>query len=201
MDEGMAYGGYVPAYMAYGGYMPDYGYGGYYPDGGSTVVGPNPDFAGTQQNFFSQDSDNNKIPDYLEVKGDQPDQNAPTKYRLEEQSAYTWDPKKTAQSTDLALRGVTEGANMINFAKSREKENPKYMYAKDIDRQVLSKGITDIYGVDKKAGYEAGRTYIGKYGGSKFAKGGSSYTKGKVYSLTMDEINEIKSRGGSVKFV
>ena len=59
----------------------------------------------------------------------------------------------------------------------------------------------DEQGIDKKAGFESGRTYIGQYGGAKYAKGGNTYTKGKVYSLTMDEINEIKRRGGSVKFI
>jgi hypothetical protein len=201
MDEGMAYGGYVPAYMAYGGYMPDYGYGGYYPDGGSTVVGPNPDFAGTQTNDFAKDADGNGIPDYLEVKDAPAAGNEPFKYRLEEEVARSWDPKKTAAGLDKTLGAATDVLQAGQFAKSRENENAKYMYASDIDRQLTYKGITDEQGIDKKAGFESGRTYIGQYGGAKYAKGGNTYTKGKVYSLTMDEINEIKRRGGSVKFI
>ncbi len=201
MEEGMAYGGYVPAYMAYGGYMPDYGYGGYYPDGGSTVVGPNPDFAGSQQNDFAKDADGNGIPDYLEVKDAPAAGNEPFKYRLEEESAFSWDPKKTAVGINKTLGAATDVLQAGQFAKSRENENAKYMYAQDIDRQLTYKGLTDEQGIDKKAGFESGRTYIGQYGGAKYAKGGNTYTKGKVYSLTMDEINEIKRRGGSVKFI
>ena len=207
MEEGMAYGGYIPGYMAYGGYMPDYGFGGYYPDGGSTVVGPNQDFAGPQQNNIAQDADNNGIPDYLEL-GKDPAMGAdantgPTKYRLEEQSAFTWDPRKTAMGIDQSLRGVTKGLNMAAFTKGREKENAEYMYAQDIDKQGRYRGLGDPNeGVWKdNIGFESGRTYASKYGGPKFANGGSQYAKGKVYSLTMDEINEIKRRGGSVKFI
>lgn len=205
MDEGMAYGGYVPAYMAYGGYMPDYGFGGYYPDGGSTVVGPNSDFAGVQQNNIAQDKDNNGIPDYLEF-GKDPDMGAdanktPDKLRIEEQSGWSWNPKKMGKNINRGLRAFTSLDRMAEFAKNREQQNPKYMYAQDVDRQPLYKGTSNIYGVDTKVGYETGRTYSGKFGGAKFANGGSTYAKGKVYSLTMDEINEIKRRGGSVEFI
>ena len=214
MDEetGMAYGGYmkqggyIPEYMAYGGYMPDYGYGGmmqYNP--GGTVVGPNPDFGGTQQNNLAEDKNGNKIPDYLEA-GQDPAMGAdaaagPAKYRLEEENAWSWDPKKLATTMDTGLNIATGIGKKIGFAKNREKENSEFMYAQDVDRQLAYKGITDQEGVDKKAGYETGRTYTGKFGGAKMAKGGSTYAKGKLYSLTMDEINEIKNRGGSVKFI
>lgn len=215
MDEetGMAYGGYmrqggyIPEYMAYGGYMPDYGYGGYYPDGGSTVVGPNQEFSGTQQNNIAEDKDGNKIPDYLEL-GKDPAMGAdaaagPTKYRLEEENAWSWDPKKLGRNMDMGLRIGTGIDKKIEFAKNREQENSEFMYAQDVDRQLTQKGLGDPNeGVWKQnIGFESGRTYASKYGGAKFAKGGSTYAKGKVYSLTMDEINEIKSRGGSVKFI
>jgi hypothetical protein len=211
-NEGMAYGGYmrqggyIPEYMAYGGYMPDYGYGGmmHYNPGG-TVVGPNQDFAGVQQNNIAEDKDGNKIPDYLELGKDPAmgaDENkAPTKYRLEEENAWSFDPKKAGKALNTGLEGFSGIDQKIEFAKNREKENSEFMYASDIDRQLAYKGITDQEGIDKKAGYETGRTYTGKFGGAKYAKGGSTYAKGKVYSLTMDEINEIKSRGGSVKFI
>ena len=191
-----------PSGMAYGGYMPDYGYGGMmYYDPGGPVVGPNPDFAGPQQNDFAKDADGNGIPDYLEVKDSPAADDKPFKYRLEEETARSWDPKQTAIGVDKTLSAATDVIDAANFAKSREKENAKYMYAQDIDRQLTYKGITDEQGIDKKAGFESGRTYIGQYGGAKYAKGGNTYTKGKVYSLTMDEINEIKRRGGSVKFI
>jgi len=215
MDEetGMAYGGYmrqggyIPEYMAYGGYMPDYGYGGYYPYGGSTVVGPNQEFSGTQQNNIAEDKDGNNIPDYLEL-GKDPAMGAdaaagPTKYRLEEENAWSWDPKKLGRNMDMGLRIGTGIDKKIEFAKNREQENSEFMYAQDVDRQLLSKGLGDPNeGVWKQnIGFESGRTYASKYGGAKFANGSSTYAKGKVYSLTMDEINEIKSRGGSVKFI
>ena len=194
----MRHGGYIPEYMAYGGYMPDYNPGG-------TVVGPNQEFSGTQQNNIAEDKDGNKIPDYLEL-GKDPAMGAdaaagPTKYRLEEENAWSWDPKKLGRNMDRGLRIGTGIDKRIEFAKNREQENSEFMYAQDVDRQLAYKGITDQEGVDKKAGYETGRTYTGKFGGAKMAKGGSTYAKGKVYSLTMDEINEIKSRGGSVKFI
>jgi hypothetical protein len=201
-------GGYVPEYMAYGGYMPDYGYGGmmHYNPGG-TVVGPNQDFAGVQQNNIAEDKDGNKIPDYLELGKDPAmgaDANkAPTKYRLEEETAMSFDPKKAGKAMDTSLTAFNELDKRVEFAKNREQENSQFMYASDIDRQLLSKGLGDPNeGVWKQnIGFESGRTYASKFGGAKMAKGGSTYAKGKVYSLTMDEINEIKSRGGSVKFI
>jgi hypothetical protein len=213
-NEGMAYGGYmrqggyIPEYMAYGGYMPDYGYGGmmqYNP--GGPVVGPNQDFSGVQQNNIAEDKDGNKIPDYLELGKDPAmgaDANqAPNKYRLEEENAWSFDPKKAGKAMNTGLEGVSGIDQKIEFAKNREQQNAKYMYASDIDRQLLSKGLGDPNeGVWKQnIGFESGRTYASKFGGAKMAKGGSTYAKGKVYSLTMDEINEIKSRGGSVKFI
>lgn len=213
-NEGMAYGGYmrqggyIPEYMAYGGYMPDYGYGGmmHYNPGG-TVVGPNQDFAGVQQNNIAEDKDGNKIPDYLELGKDPAmgaDANkAPTKYRLEEETAMSFDPKKAGKTMNTGLTAFNELDKRVEFAKNREQENSQFMYASDIDRQLLSKGLGDPNeGVWKQnIGFESGRTYASKFGGAKMAKGGSTYAKGKVYSLTMDEINEIKSRGGSVKFI
>ena len=211
-DTGMAYGGYmrqggyIPEYMVYGGYMPDYGYGGmmHYNPGG-TVVGPNQDFSGVQQNNIAEDKDGNKIPDYLELGKDPAmgaDANkAPSKYRLEEENAWSFDPKKAGKAVDTGLTAFNELDKRVEFAKNREQENSQFMYASDIDRQLAYRGVTDQEGVDKKVGYETGRTYTGKFGGAKMAKGGSTYAKGKVYSLTMDEINEIKSRGGSVKFI
>jgi hypothetical protein len=203
----MRQGGYIPEYMVYGGYMPDYGYGGmmHYNPGG-TVVGPNQDFAGVQQNNIAEDKDGNKIPDYLELGKDPAmgaDANkAPTKYRLEEENAWSFDPKKAGKAVDTGLTAFNELDKRVEFAKNREQENSQFMYSSDIDRQLAYKGVSDPNeGVDKKVGYETGRTYTGKFGGAKMAKGGSTYAKGKVYSLTMDEINEIKSRGGSVKFI
>jgi hypothetical protein len=194
--------------MAYGGYMPDYGYGGmmHYNPGG-TVVGPNPEFAGTQQNNLAQDKNGNKIPDYLEA-GQDPAMGAdagndPLKYRLEEENAWSWDPKKTGRAMNTGLNIATGIDKKIEFAKNREQENSEFMYAQDVDRQLVQKGLGDPNeGVWKQnIGFESGRTYASKYGGAKFANGGSTYAKGKVYSLTMDEINEIKRRGGSVKFI
>jgi hypothetical protein len=193
--------------MAYGGYMPDYGYGGmmqYNP--GGTVVGPNQDFSGVQQNNIAEDKDGNKIPDYLELGKDPAmgaDANkAPNKYRLEEETAWSFTPKQAGKALNTSLEFGSGLDQKVEFAKNREQQNAKYMYSSDIDRQLAYKGVTDPNeGVDKKAGYETGRTYTGKFGGAKYAKGGSTYAKGKVYSLTMDEINEIKSRGGSVKFI
>jgi hypothetical protein len=193
----MAYGGYIPSYMAYGGYMPDYGYGGmmYYNPGG-TVVGPNPDFAGPQNTDITQDKNNNNIPDYMENK------DGNLEYTLEEQNAWTWDKPKTARNINKGLDLTTDILNAASFAKSREKEMPEVMYAQDIDRQLAYKGVTRTNdGIDPKAGFETGRTFTGKYGGSKYKDGGGTYSKGKVYSLTMDEIREIQRNGGSVKFL
>lgn len=219
----MAYGGYVPTYMAYGGYMPDYGYGGYYDNGGSTVVGPNPDFVGPQANNFAADADNNGIPDYLEVKDGKSDmainnvgnayinnasttdntekKDGPTSYTLEEQTAKTWDPKKFGRNINRGIRGITDIAQKIGFTKSRQKQMPNVMYAQDVDRQVVYKGLDDQEGSPMKVGYRIGRTFSGKFGGAKYESGGSTYSKGKVYSLTMEEIKEIQRNGGSVKFL
>jgi hypothetical protein len=206
-EGGMAYGGYVPAYMAYGGYMPDYGYGGmmHYNPGG-TVVGPNPDFAGPQQNDFAKDADGNGIPDYLEVKDGKSEMGnenkIPDKIRLEEENMWSWDPKKLGRNADLGVRGFTAIDQSIESAKAQEAENEKLMYAGTNDYQPLDYGLGDPNeGVGKAyVGYKGRNVRTSKFGGPSFAKGGS-YSKGKVYSLTMDEINEIKRRGGSVKFI
>lgn len=206
-EEGMAYGGFIPAYMAYGGYMPDYGYGGmmHYNPGGS-VVGPNPDFAGPQQNDFAKDADANGIPDYLEVKDGKSEMgnenNLPDKIRLEEENMWSWDPKKLGRNMNLGLRGYTAIDRGIESAKASEDENAKLMYAGTNDYQPLDYGLGDPNeGVGKAyVGYKGRNVRTSKFGGPSFAKGGS-YSKGKVYSLTMDEINEIKRRGGSVKFI
>ena len=210
-DFNFAYGGYIPAYMAYGGYMPDYGYGGmtYFNPGG--VVGPNPEFVGPQENNFGADADNNGIPDYLEVKdgksemainnvGTTQDKEGPTSYTLEEQTAKTLDLGVGARNVNKGLRGATNFLEMANFAKKRQAQNPKFMYAQDIDRQLTYKGRADQEGVDKKAGFETGRTFT-KMGGAQNTNDSKAYSKGKVYSLTMDEIREIQRNGGSVKFI
>jgi hypothetical protein len=207
----MAYGGYIPAYMAYGGYMPDYGYGGmtYFNPGG--VVGPNPEFAGPQENNFGADADNNGIPDYLEVKdgksdmainnvGTTQDKEGPTSYTLEEQTAKTLDLGMGARTANKGVAGLTNLLEKANFAKKRQAQNSKFMYAQDIDRQLTYKGRADQEGVDKKAGFETGRTFT-KMGGAQNTNESKAYSKGKVYSLTMDEIREIQRNGGSVKFI
>jgi hypothetical protein len=205
------YGGYIPAYMAYGGYMPDYGYGGmtYFNPGG--VVGPNPEFAGPQENNFGADADNNGVADYLEVKdgksemainnvGTTQDKEGPTSYTLEEQTAKTLDLGVGARTVNKGVAGLTNLLQKAKFAKKRQTQNPKFMYAQDIDRQLTYKGRADQEGVDKKAGFETGRTFT-KMGGAQNTNESKAYSKGKVYSLTMDEIREIQRNGGSVKFI
>jgi hypothetical protein len=206
----MAYGGYIPTYMAYGGYMPDYGYGGmmHYNPGG-TVVGPNPEFVGPQQNNIAEDKDGNKIPDYLEAgkdpaMGTNTTSNTtptPNKIRIEEQTARTLNPAVMGKNVNKGLQGWADVDQMAEFAIGREKEMEDIMYAQDIDKQSTDKGIQRINdGIDPKAGFESGRTYS-KLGGPKDNNSPKSYAKGKVYSLTMDEIREIQRNGGSVKFI
>jgi hypothetical protein len=99
------------------------------------------------------------------------------------------------------------GANMFADQEGafRTMQNKRYNanktnFASDIDRELTYRGITDQEGIDKKAGFESGRTYTGKYGGSKY-KAGGQYKTGGVYSLTQAEIDQIRKMGGDVEFI
>jgi hypothetical protein len=182
----MAYGGYIPAYMAYGGYMPDYGYGGYLPKAKPGITVDKAEF-----------NDPNLIG------------------KTVEQSAYTFNPGQLA--TDLfsgptSLTGLTTG--FLNARDEAKKMNQAAQMSRTSDAATANTGQSGFGSAERKGsdlmasgnetqygstpgkqGYEGG--LYGKKGGEM----NSQYAKGKVYSLTMEQIKAIEAAGGKVEYI
>jgi hypothetical protein len=177
-EVGMAYGGYVPEYMAYGGYMPE-------AKSGITV---------DKEEF----SDPNMIG------------------RRVEQSAYTFNPKQLGAdlfSGKASLTGmITSAANALDAEKNILDPARKQFRTSDAatantgqsgfgsaerSGQMGSKGWYNQYGKNiGNIGFE-GNNVITKKGGSI----NTQYAKGKVYSLTMEQIRAIEAAGGKVEYI
>ena len=172
------YGGYVPEYMAYGGYMPM----------------AKPGIVVDKAEF----SDPNLI------------------RRTVEQSAYTFNPGQFA--TDLfsgptSLTGlltntknaISEERNILNPQRIRNRTSDAatantgqsgFGSAERKGSDLMASGNETQYGsTPGKQGYEGG--LYGKKGGSM----NTQYAKGKVYSLTMDQIKAIEAAGGKVEYI
>jgi hypothetical protein len=177
MNQGFAYGGYVPEYMAYGGYIPM----------------AKPGIVVDKAEF----SDPNLIG------------------RTVEQSAYTFNPGQLA--TDLfsgptSLTGLT--TNILNARDEAKKMNQAAQRSRTSDAATANTGQSGFGSAERKGsdlmasgnetqygstpgkqGYEGG--LYGKKGGSM----NTQYAKGKVYSLTMDQIKAIEAAGGKVEYI
>jgi hypothetical protein len=177
MNQGFAYGGYVPEYMAYGGYIPM----------------AKPGIVVDKAEF----SDPNLIG------------------RTVEQSAYTFKPGQLA--TDLfsgptSLTGLT--TNILNARDEGKKMNQAAQRSRTSDAATANTGQSGFGSAERKGsdlmasgnetqygstpgkqGYEGG--LYGKKGGSM----NTQYAKGKVYSLTMDQIKAIEAAGGKVEYI
>jgi hypothetical protein len=173
----LAYGGYVPEYMAYGGYIPM----------------AKPGIVVDKAEF----SDPNLIG------------------RTVEQSAYTFKPGQLA--TDLfsgptSLTGLT--TNILNARDEGKKMNQAAQRSRTSDAATANTGQSGFGSAERKGsdlmasgnetqygstpgkqGYEGG--LYGKKGGSM----NTQYAKGKVYSLTMDQIKAIEAAGGKVEYI
>jgi hypothetical protein len=171
------YGGYVPEYMAYGGYIPM---------ARSGITAGKPEF-----------EDPNLIG------------------RTVEQSAYTFKPGQLA--TDLfsgptSLTGLT--TNILNARDEGKKMNQAAQMSRTSDAATANTGQSGFGSAERKGsdlmasgnetqygstpgkqGYEGG--LYGKKGGSM----NTQYAKGKVYSLTMDQIKAIEAAGGKVEYI
>jgi hypothetical protein len=180
----MAYGGY----MDYGGYVPEYmAYGGYMPMAKSGITAGKPEF-----------EDPNLIG------------------RTVEKSAYTFNPGQFA--TDLfsgptSLTGlltntknaISEERNILNPQRIRNRTSDAatantgqsgFGSAERKGSDLMASGNETQYGsTPGKQGYEGG--LYGKKGGSM----NTQYAKGKVYSLTMDQIKAIEAAGGKVEYI
>ena len=177
MNQGFAYGGYVPEYMAYGGYIPM---------ARSGITAGKPEF-----------EDPNLIG------------------RTVENSAYTFNPGQLA--TDLfsgptSLTGLT--TNILNARDEAKKMNQAAQMSRTSDAATANTGQSGFGSAERKGsdlmasgnetqygstpgrqGYEGG--LYGKKGGSM----NTQYAKGKVYSLTMDQIKAIEAAGGKVEYI
>ena len=159
-----------------GGYIPDYyTFDGYLPMAGTGIVSDTPDFQVPQ--------DPNSV-----------------KYRIEEQSGWSWDPNQLGNTIGVGSNIASNILEDIQSVGAKRFGSNKQNYARDIDRQLAYRGVTDQEGIDKKAGFESGRTYTGKYGGSKYKSGGQ-YKSGGTYSLTQEQIDQIRKMGGDVEFI
>lgn len=155
--------------FAEGGFIPDYyTFDGYLPMASPGIISDTEDFQNIQ--------DPNAI-----------------KYRIEEQSGWSWNPAQLGNTSSL-LKNATSNQfeNMASLQAQRAGSN-KINYASDINRQPVYRGLTDQEGVEKKVGFESGRTYMGKYGGQ--------YKHGGTYSLTREQIDQIRKMGGDVEFI
>jgi hypothetical protein len=162
--------------FAEGGFIPDYyTFDGYLPmaDPGG-IVSNNPDFQMAQ--------DPNSL-----------------KYRIEEQSGFSFDPNRLGNTLGVGSNIASSVLEDLQSVGAQRFGSNKQNYARDIDRQLAYRGITDQEGVDKKAGFESGRTYTGKYGGQY--KDGGQYKNGGTYSLTREQIDQIRKMGGDVEFI
>jgi hypothetical protein len=172
VGEEFEYGGY----MEEGGYIPDYyTFDGYLPMANNGIVSDNPDFQMVQ--------DPNSV-----------------KYRIEEQSGFSFDPNKLGNTLGVGSNIASSVLEDLQSVGAQRFGSNKQNYSRDIDRQLAYRGVTDQEGIDKKAGFESGRTYTGKYGGSKYKDGGQ-YKDGGVYSLTREQIDQIRKMGGDVEFI
>jgi hypothetical protein len=179
----MAYGGY----MNYGGYVPEYmAYGGYIPMAKPGIVVDKAEF-----------SDPNLIG------------------RTVENSAYTFKPGQLA--TDLfsgptSLTGLT--TNILNARDEAKKMDQAAQRNRTSDAATANTGQSGFGSAERKGsdlmasgnetqygstpgrqGYEGG--LYGKKGGSM----NTQYAKGKVYSLTMEQIKAIEAAGGKVEYI
>jgi hypothetical protein len=172
VGEEFAYGGY----MEEGGYVPDYyTFDGYLPMANNGIVSDTPDFQMVQ--------DPNSV-----------------KYRIEEQSGFSFDPNKLGNTIGVGSNMASSILEDLQSVGAQRFGSNKQNYSRDIDRQLAYRGVTDQEGIDKKAGFESGRTYTGKYGGSKYKEGGQ-YKNGGTYSLTQEQIDQIRKMGGDVEFI
>ena len=185
MNQGMAYGGY----MADGGYIPEYmAYGGYMPHAKPGIIVDNPEFS--DPNFIGREIEN---------------------------SAYTFNPGQFATDMVAGAKIATNVGNAWNEAKQSNlmaQQNRSSDAAKantgqsgfgsaevtgtDADAgQMGSKGHYDQYGVNVGSTGYSGNNLITKKGGSI----NSQYSKGKVYSLTSQQIKAIEAAGGKVEYI
>jgi hypothetical protein len=159
-----------------GGYVPSYyTFGGYLPMADNGIISDTPDFQNPQ--------DPNAI-----------------KYKIEEQSAWSMNPSVLGENIGIGANMFADQEGAFRTMQNKRYNANKTNFASDIDRELTYRGITDQEGIDKKAGFESGRTYTGKYGGSKY-KAGGQYKTGGVYSLTQAEIDQIRKMGGDVEFI
>jgi hypothetical protein len=181
----MAYGGY----MAQGGYIPEYmAYGGYMPHAKAGITVDNPEFS--DPNFIGREI---------------------------ESSAYTFNPGQFA--TDM-VAGVKTATNIGNAWEEAKQSNLMAQQNRTSDAakantgqsgfgsaevtgtdadagQMGSKGHYDQYGVNVGSTGYSGNNLITKKGGSI----NSQYSKGKVYSLTSQQIKAIEAAGGKVEYI
>jgi hypothetical protein len=154
-----------------GGYIPDYyTFDGYLPMASYGIVSNTPDFQGPK--------DPNAI-----------------NFTTEEESAFSFDANRMLPMKNIISNQLEDYQSLMNQRVGANKTN----YSTDINRELAYRGITDQEGVDKKAGYETGRTYTGKYGGQY--KDGGQYKNGGTYSLTREQIDQIRKMGGDVEFI
>jgi hypothetical protein len=182
MNQGMAYGGY----MDFGGYVPEYmAYGGYMPEAKSGITVDKKEFS---------DPDN--------LLG-----------RIEESAGYTADLGQLATdvfSGDSSLSGLaknwknafTQEKNILDPARKMSRTsdtgtaNTGQSGSERKGTDLMASGTYTQYGTTPgKQGYEGG--LYGKKGGEM----NSQYAKGKVYSLTMEQIKAIEAAGGKVEYI
>jgi hypothetical protein len=135
--------------------------------------------------------------------------------RVVEQSAYTFKPGQMATdlfSSPSSLTGLT--TNILNARDQAKKMDQAAQRNRTFDAATANTGQSGFGSAERKGSdLMASGTYTqygttpgqqGYEGGLYGKKGGSmntQYAKGKVYSLTMEQIKAIEAAGGKIEYI
>jgi len=185
MNQGMAYGGY----MADGGYIPEYmAYGGYMPHAKAGITVENPEFS--DPNFIGREIENSAYT----FHGPEFDANLRLGKKVATNVGNAWN--EAIQSNVMAKQNRSSDAAKADTGQSGF--GSAEVTGTDADAgQMGSKGHYDQYGVNVGSTGYSGNNLITKKGGSI----NSQYSKGKVYSLTSQQIKAIEAAGGKVEYI
>ena len=180
-------------------YMPQAQYGGtpMYPDGGFVYNNPvdnrdNPVMA--DKDFFSMNTNQNSIPDYLEFQST-PDQEVDVKYKQKNQLGF--QPAGLMPfvgDTARNVRGMQEGVMMDKF----NNQNAMTSDGREQNDELISQGMFDVNtGKEIISGFEGivgggkgvGQQYYSKFGGQL------DFEEGGEYDLSEEEIQALIDAG------
>lgn len=183
-------GGFVPNYMAYGGNM-------MYDNGGFVYNNPvdnrdNPVMA--DKDFFSMNTNQNNIPDYLEFQST-PDQEVDVEYKQKNQLSF--QPAGLMPFVGDVARNV-RGRQESNMIDNFNNQNAMTSDGREQNDELISQGMYDVNtGKEIISGFEGivgggkgvGQQYYSKFGGQL------DFEEGGEYDLSEEEIQSLIDAG------